>query len=93
MHKGNDGKSASGRPSIEEAADWYAHNEVCSILDAEMLMKWDEWASNPDNREEYARIAEIRQHAVRRIQTPSEATRGDLLADVETEFDRRGSDG
>ena len=92
MHKGEDGKSDSVRPSTQEAADWYAHNEVCSILDAEMLMKWDEWASDADNREEYAQIAEIRQQAARRIQAPSEASRGDLLADLEMEFDTRNSD-
>ena len=92
MHKGEDGKSDSVRPSTQEAAEWYAHNELCTILDAEMLMKWDQWASNEDNREEYAQIAEIRQQATRGIQAPSEASRGDLLADLETEFDRRNSD-
>lgn len=92
MHKGEDGKSGSPRPPIQEAADWYAHNEVCSILDAEMLMKWDEWATNADNRDEYAKIAELRQEAARRIQAPEEASRGDLLADLEMEFDRRNSD-
>ena len=65
MHKGEDEKSGSGRPSTQEAAEWYAHNEVCMILDAEMLMTWDQWASNGDNREEYAQIAEIRQQAAR----------------------------
>ena len=92
MHKGEDGKSGSARPSTQEAADWYAQNEVCSVLDAEMLMEWDRWASNPDNREEYAQIAEIRQQAARRIQAPPEVTRGDLLADLESEFDRQDSD-
>ena len=92
MHKGEDGQTDSVRPSTQEAAEWNAHNEVCTILDAEMLMKWDQWASNEDNREEYAQIAEIRQQATRGIQAPSEASRGDLLADLETEFDRRNSD-
>jgi hypothetical protein len=92
MHKGN-GNSGSGRPSTQEAADWYAHNEVCSILDAEMLMKWDEWASDPGNRQEYAQYAEIRQQATHRIKVPSEPGRGDLLADAQAEFEEPDSDG
>lgn len=91
MHKG-DGNSGSGRPSTQEAAEWYAQNEVCMILDAEMLMKWDEWASDPDNRQEYAEIAELRQQAPRRIKVPREVSRGDLLADVQADFEDPDSD-
>lgn len=86
MHKG-DGKSGQDRPSTQEAAEWYAHNEVSTILDAEMLMKWDDWASYPDNREEYAKIAEMRQQASLKIKAPSTASRGDLLADLELEVE------
>jgi hypothetical protein len=91
MHKG-DGNSGSGRPSTQEAAEWYAHNEVCMILDAERLMKWDEWASDADNRQEYAQIAELRQQAPRRIKVPGEVSRGDLLADVQADFEDPESD-
>jgi hypothetical protein len=68
-------------------AGWYAHNEVCAVLDAEMLMKWDLWASDPDNRQEYAQYAEIRQQATRRIKMPSGPGRGDLLEDVQADFE------
>jgi ferric-dicitrate binding protein FerR (iron transport regulator) len=91
MHKG-DGKSGSGRPSTQEAAEWYAHNEVGTAFNAETLMDWDTWASDPGNRQEYAEIAEIRQQTPRAIQAPSEATRGDLMADLHSEFEREGSE-
>ena len=91
MHEGN-GKSGSGRPSTQEAAEWYAHNEVGTAFNAETLMEWDSWASDPNNRQEYAEIAEIRQQAPREIQAPSEASRGDLLADVQSEFESEDSE-
>ena len=85
MDKGNR-KPGLDRPSTEEAADWYAHNEVGTTFNAETLMQWDSWASDVRNREEYAEIAEIRQQAPRNIQAPSDASRGELLADVESDM-------
>ena len=84
MDKGNR-KPGSDRPSTEEAAEWYAHNEVGTTFNAETLMQWDSWASDPRNREEYAEIAEIRQQAPRIIPAPSKTSRGDLLADLESD--------
>jgi ferric-dicitrate binding protein FerR (iron transport regulator) len=86
MHEGN-GKSGSGGPSTQEAAEWYAHNEVGTTLNAESLMKWDAWASDPENRKEYAQIAEIRQQTPRALQAPSDVSRGDLMADLHSEFE------
>jgi ferric-dicitrate binding protein FerR (iron transport regulator) len=86
MDKGNRKAGLEG-PSTEEAAEWYAHNEVGTTFNAETLMQWDSWASDVRNREEYAEIAEIRQLTSRNIQAPSEATRGELLADVESDME------
>jgi hypothetical protein len=88
MHKGN-GKPGLERPSTEKAAEWYAHNEVRTILDAEALMDWDEWASDPANREEYAKIAELRQHACRKIQPPGDVSLEELQADAQSELEEQ----
>jgi ferric-dicitrate binding protein FerR (iron transport regulator) len=85
MHKGN-AESGPVEPSTQEAVDWYVHNELGTAFNAETLMQWDSWASNPRNRQEYAEVAEIRQQAPRRIEPPADATRGDLLADLESDL-------
>ena len=89
MHKGN-AESGRVQPSTQEAADWYVHNEAGTAFNAETLMQWDSWASDPLNRREYAEIAEMRQQAPRQIQAPSNVGRGELLADVESDVDRDG---
>ena len=87
MDKGK-GKSGSGQPSTEEAAEWYALNEVDKDFNAETLMKWDGWASDLRNREEYAAIANLRQEARQSLQAPSNVSRGELLADLETDLEK-----
>jgi ferric-dicitrate binding protein FerR (iron transport regulator) len=82
MHKGNANPGREG-PSAQDAAEWYAHNEVGAAFNAETLMQWDSWASDPGNRQEYAEIAEIRQQA-RKMEPPSQVTRGELFADLES---------
>ena len=87
MDKGK-GKSGSGQPSTEEAAEWYALNEVDKDFNAETLMKWDGWASDLRNREEYAAIANLRQEARQSLQAPSNVNRGELRADWETDLEK-----
>ena len=82
MHKGNAGLGGEGS-AAQDAAEWYAHNEVGAAFNAETLMQWDSWASDARNRREYAEIAEIRQQA-RKMDPPSEVTRGELFADLES---------
>jgi ferric-dicitrate binding protein FerR (iron transport regulator) len=82
MHKGNADLGGEG-PSAQDAAEWYAHNEVGAAFNADTLMQWDSWASDPRNRREYAEIAEIRQQA-RKMDPPSQVTRGELFADLES---------
>ena len=51
-------------------------------------MKWDGWASDLRNREEYAAIANLRQEARQSLQAPSTVSRGELLADLETDLEK-----
>jgi len=87
MHK-EMGESGRAQSSTQEAADWYVHNEVGMAFNAETLMQWDSWASDPLNRHEYAEIAEMRQQAPRQIQAPAKVGRSELLADLESDLDR-----
>ena len=82
MYKGN-GDLGRDQPSTQDAAEWYAQNEVGAAFNAETLMQWDSWASDPRNRQEYAEIAEIRQQA-KKMEPPSQVTRGELFADLES---------
>jgi ferric-dicitrate binding protein FerR (iron transport regulator) len=87
MDKGK-GKSGSGQPSTEEAAEWYALNEVDKDFNAETLMKWDGWASDVRNRQEYAAIADLRQETRRTLPAPSNVSRGELLGDLESDLEK-----
>lgn len=80
MHKEH-GDLGRDRSSAPDAAEWYAHNEAGTAFNAETLMQWDSWASDPHNRQEYAEIAQILQHA-KKIEPP-QVTRGELLADLD----------
>ena len=53
-------ETRGGRIPARDAVEWFVENESDHELDEATVLEWEEWCTDPRNRETYARILEIR---------------------------------
>ena len=75
-----------GRTATRSAAEWFALKESDRELDRAIVLEWEKWRSNPRNRAEYAKFAQLRQD-LRMLSTPSRPSRDALVADAAADPD------